>query len=131
MANFYLIEQNGERLYVDSLLGRGNPTIIAELDRIPDEFEYWDDATQSFQMDMIRKADTTAGADHIKTCHLIKQVEAAMIVSGYELEAGLLYEEAQELGLDLLELAQTVLEKSSQRRSKELSRRSIKVDVNS
>jgi hypothetical protein len=62
-------------------------------------------------------------AAHVERAHVLKQVEAALIASGIPLTAGLLYEEAEATGVELAELAATVLDRASDFMAAETSRR--------
>jgi len=66
-------------------------------------------------------------AEHIRSVHLQKAIEATLILSGYDLSAGLLAEEAAALGLDLTDLAATVRGKRRAECDFEVARRSAKV----
>ena len=63
------------------------------------------------------------GRNHLNSVHIQKALEATFILSGYELTAGLLAEEARALGISLQELAQTVRNHRVPEREFEVERR--------
>ncbi|WP_379921743.1 hypothetical protein [Erythrobacter sp. R86502] len=64
--------------------------------------------------------------EHLASVHAQKAIEAVLILSGYNLTCGLLYEEAQALELDLKELAERVQANRAAEREFETQRRLYK-----
>lgn len=63
---------------------------------------------------------------HMASVHAQKALEATMILSGYDLTAGLLAAEAEALGIPLKDLAQQVHERRADERAFEIQRRIFK-----
>jgi hypothetical protein len=61
--------------------------------------------------------------------HTQKAIEAVLILSGYNLKTGLLYNEAKALGISLIELAETVNNKRQLHTQFEVNRRLYKKEV--
>lgn len=73
-------------------------------------------------------ADIDAGAEHIAMVHIMKAMEARLILAGVPTE-GLLAAEAERFGLDLVELARTVADKAAETVDKEMARREAKLSI--
>ncbi|MDT7533726.1 hypothetical protein OVY48_09850 [Sphingobium sp. SA2] len=92
--------------------------------RLPIEGERWDG--DGFVCDDEIAADMAVPSDHVARAHMVKQVEAVLILSGWPLTHGLLAEEAAANGLDINLLAQRVLDNAAAFRARESARRSRK-----
>lgn len=73
-------------------------------------------------------ADATAGAEHIAFAHLVKSVEARMILSGIAVQ-GLLTAEAEALGIGVEDLAAQVQAKADAFVQAEIARRLAKTQI--
>lgn len=128
----YLIEtSDGERQVVSSLEGYDEATVIEEVDRMPEEFEDWDEKSKGWVLDEAAQADTQAGRAHKTAAHAQKAAEAAIILSGVHLDHGLVAEEAAAEGKDLIALAREIHEKGAAFREKEVDRRKTKARARS
>lgn len=127
-----LIEYSGERLIVsaEALPGYPGAVVLAELDRMPGEYETVDEASGQIVEDAPRKADGTAGREHIKALRLVKMVEASVILSGHDLTAGMIAEEAALRGVTTQQLAQRVMDNTAAMRARELQRIAEKNGIN-
>ena len=94
--------------------------------RPPEPGETWNKARRQWVLNLADAADFHFSRADIETAHAIKAVEAAMILSGFDLSHGMLADEAKALGVDLKALAVTVHEKTADLRSKEAGRRMMK-----
>lgn len=92
--------------------------------RLPAAGERWNGT--AFVCDDEIAADMDVPINHIARAHAVKQVEAALILSGYALTHGLLADEAAANGLDLNSLAQSVLDNAAEFRTREAARRQRK-----
>ena len=61
--------------------------------------------------------------EHLGSVHLQKAIEAVLILSGHQLSAGLLAEEAEALGIGIEDLARQVLAHRRAERDYEIARR--------
>ena len=120
MARYYLLNGDYHATDHDGAL----PADAVVLPRLPDAGERWDGA--AFVCDDEIAADLDIPVNHIARAHAVKQVEAALILSGYMLTHGLLAEEAAANGLDLVALAQSVLDNAAEFRAREHVRRQRK-----
>ncbi len=120
MARYFLLNGDYHATDRDGALPPG--AIV--LPRLPEAGERWDGA--AFVCDDEIAADLDIPVNHIARAHAVKQVEAALILSGYALTHGLLAEEAAANGLDLAELAQSVLANAAEFRALEAARRQRK-----
>ena len=123
----YVIEQDGERQHVDSLDGYAGWTVVAsdpglELSDLP-EAAVWLPGAAEFVSDDLLLADQESGDENIRRMHAVKQVEAALILSGVPLTKGMIAEEAAALGLLPAALAQEVFDQAAQDRELEIDRR--------
>lgn len=96
---------------------------VTIVDRLPDVGEHWDDASEAFVTDSGVVADMCVPAGHIDRMHALKQLEASVILSGYELTHGVLAREAVALGIVLVDLAQSVLDQCEEDIAIEIARR--------
>lgn len=119
-TRFYLLDDG----YHATDLGGPLPEGAIAVPRLPLAGERWDGS--SFVCDEEIAADIDIPVNHIARAHAVKQVEAALILSGYALTHGLLAEEAAANGLDLAELAQSVLANAADFRAREAARRQRK-----
>jgi len=94
---------------------------IVELGREPGEFD--DVVGGVLVTNAKRQADALAGPEHIAEAHMQKRIEAALIASGVPLTKGLLFEEANALGVPLESLAAEVMTKSAEFAAVELTRK--------
>lgn len=117
---FYLLEDAYHATDRDGPLPDG----AVATPRLPNAGERWDG--EAFVCDDEIAADLDIPVNHIARAHAVKQVEAALILSGYVLTHGLLAEEAAANGLDLGELAQSVLDNAAEFRAREHVRRQRK-----
>jgi len=103
----------GERLIVNSenLAGYQPCEIVGDHEELPED--------NLFGM---------TSREHLASVHTQKVIESVLILSGYNLTCGLLYEEAQALGIDLVELAEKVQENRAAEREFEIQRRLYKRD---
>lgn len=107
--------------------GSALPADAVEVPRLPGAGEVW--AGNGFVEDGEFLADAMVGASHIPTAHIMKAVEAAVILSGVTLDHGLLAEEAQATGISLIELAEAAYSHAGEFRARELARRVAKVNA--
>ena len=114
---------------VSSLDGYQDWTVLNEDVDEPAEHDIWDETTNEWKLNIVAKVDTDAGVAHIEWVHQLKQLEAAVILSGTELTHGLLVDEAIIRNLTLQEMAELVYSKSADRRHQELTRMSEKYNV--
>lgn len=117
---FYLLDDAYHQAGLDGPL----PIGAVPVPRLPLTGERWDGA--AFVCDEEIAADIDIAPAHIARAHAVKQVEAALILSGYALTHGLLADEAAANGLDLNELAQSVLDNAAAFRAREAARRQRK-----
>lgn len=106
------ISYQGERIIIpDTMLGGYEGcVVIAEHEELPEDDIY-----------------LQVSPEHLSSVHLQKALEAVMILSGYNLWAGLLADEAEATGTDLKKLAKQVQEKRRAERDFECERRSRKM----
>lgn len=119
-TRFYLLAD----AYHATDLGGPLPQGAIAVPRLPMAGERWDGA--GFVCDDEIAADLDIPVNHIARAHAVKQVEAALILSGYALTHGLLAEEATANDLDLATLAQSVLANAAEFRAREAARRQRK-----
>lgn len=123
----YIIRNEaGETSVVNDLDGYDGWEVIAEDVAEPVEHEEWDEVEGAWKLNALVKADTDAGAEHIAKAHTLKQLEAAVVLSGVSLTHGILFEEAAALGVPLSELAQNVSDNAAAFRAAEVARRETK-----
>lgn len=103
-------------------------TVVAETSREPAEFETVED-DGSITEDVAMREDTRAGREHIRMIRLIKAAEAAVILSGVPLTEGILFREAQAIGVPLPQLAQQVMDAVQPFYVKEIQRRRNKLGI--
>ena len=108
---FLEINYQGERIIIneDSRDGYEGCEIIARHDALP--------ADNPFGM---------TSREHLASVHAQKAIESVLIMSGYNLTCGLLFEEAQVLDIDINELAQRVQDNRQAEREFEIGRRIYK-----
>lgn len=97
------------------------PEGAVQVPRMPGVGETWDGS--DFVCDDEIAADMDVPTDHVPRAHAVKQVEAALILSGVNLTHGLLADEAAANGLDIIALAQSVLDNAAAFRAREATRR--------
>lgn len=102
------------------------PKGSVEIVRHPEPGERVDPKTGAITLDAALEADMKADPRAVERAHAQKAIEAVLILSGVELKAGLLFAEADALGLDLRELAATVEAKARQATEAEIARRVAK-----
>lgn len=88
-----------------------------------------DPETGEVQVDPGIAADMAASAKAVAAAHAQKAIEAILILSGIDLAAGLLVEEAAAAGMEITELAQVVHAKGAEAREVELERRAMKTGL--
>ena len=119
-TRFYLLDDSYHATDLSGPLPQG----AIAVPRLPLAGERWDGS--AFVCDDEIAADIDIPVNHIARAHAVKHVEAALILSGYALTHGLLAEEATDNGLDLAELAQSVLANAADFRAREAARRKRK-----
>lgn len=97
------------------------PEGAVEVPRLPGPGESWDGTT--FAVDEEARIRLEQDEAAVTAAHLVKRVEAAVIASGVELTAGLLWAEAQATGQALSELADAVLLRAEGEVAQEVARR--------
>jgi len=107
--------------------GGALPAGAVETPRLPGNGEAWNAAAGRFDLNEEVQADLEVSREHIETVHLLKTVEAAVILSGVMLSHGLLAEEAEATGIPILTLAGMVAAKGEEMRARERVRREKKV----
>lgn len=105
--------------------GEALPADAVEVPRLPGPGEHWDG--KAFVVDDALAADLAAPAGHIDRAHLIKTVEAALVLSGTKLTHGLLAAESTATGVPIATLAAEVASKESAFVSAEIDRRKRKL----
>lgn len=104
-------------------------TIIFEGERIiinPDQLEGYPGCEvvgEAAPDDIADDPYALVSPEHLASVHLQKAIEATLILSGYDLPAGLLAAEAQARGIDVLELAEQVRGHREPERNFEVERR--------
>lgn len=108
---FLEINYQGERLIIDESMTDGYEgcEIIARHEELPED--------NLFGM---------TSREHLASVHAQKAIESVLILSGYNLTCGLLFEEAQALDIDINELAQKVQDNRVAEREFEIGRRIYK-----
>ncbi len=101
---------------------RDLPEGAVEIDRLPADGESWDSAKKKLVVDYAIKADLQVSAAHIERAHLLKELEATMVLSGVQLNCGLLVQEAELKSMSVEDLAAQVYAISADDRAAELSR---------
>lgn len=109
-----------------SIPGHDGWKVLAELEALPGEFDIVQE-DGSIVRDFEREADVMAGTAHIIAAHAQKGLEAALILSGYDLTVGLIADEAKAIGSETKALARRVMEKSADFRAAEIARRKAKI----
>lgn len=92
--------------------------------RPPAPGEKWNG--KEWQVDLAALADELVSPGHIERAHLIKQIEAALVLSGIALTHGLLAEEAAMTGVTIADLARQVEDRTADFRERETARRMMK-----
>lgn len=124
MADKYCLHGGAYHTVVD---GRAMPQGAVEVPRLPLAGEHWDAQSAAFVTDNEVLADFEVPADHIALAHIIKTVEASLILSGATLTHGLLAEESAETGVTVADLAAAVAAHTAAFRDTERQRRGRKV----
>lgn len=124
MAHRYYLHGGAFHVLPD---GEALPVGAMEIPRLPRIGEGWHDGR--FVTDAEFLADAAVPADHIDRAHAIKAVEAALILSGVHLKAGLLFDEAEATGVALKALAQAAYGHAAAFRKREIERRIAKVSA--
>lgn len=108
---FVEIVYEGERLFVnkEQLAGYDGCTVLAETEDLPTDEIY-----------------LMTSKEHLAAVHAQKAAEAVLVLSGYVLTAGLLFEEALALKITILELAQKVNQHRRHQTDYEIARRCYK-----
>lgn len=107
---FYEITYAGDRMIVESLEGYDGCEIVAEHDQQPP-----DDVAAMLS------------PEHVAQMHALKSLEASILLGGGKLSHSVLVDEADALGIDVLDLARSVVERVKEQRSLEVTRRVRKV----
>ena len=102
------------------------PKGASRVPRAPQPGEIWDG--KRFVRDAAAAASHNLPAGHVEAAHLLKQAEAALVLSGHALTHGLLAEEAATLGLSVTDLARVVHDRAAAFRALEVSRRTAKAE---
>ena len=119
----------GEHANVSSLEGfdLDEWELVGEAEGDPEELNDFENVTGAGrQRDVHAETDSLYGPEAISKAHTLKALEAAMVLSGVNLTCGILVEEAQALGMPLIELAEAVHDKAKSFREAEVTRREIK-----
>lgn len=121
---YFMLEhpETRERVIVADAAGYPDWVALAEIPRLPDEFERWDIATGAFVIDRDARSDARAGREHIATLRALKMAEAAMVLAGVTPAQGMLAEEAAARGVSVQALAQAVMDRAAPLRARELQR---------
>lgn len=122
MARFYFHKGAAHELPEGEELPRG----AVEIARLPGDGERINRKTGEITLDPVLALDLHRNVAAVAAAHVQKQVEAALVLSGYELTAGLLAEEAAATGEELPALAKAVYAKAAPARAAEVERRSAK-----
>lgn len=102
------------------------PPGAIQIPRLPENGETWDAAVGQFRKDNAIAADMAVPAEHKEHAHLLKSLEASVILSGFMLTHGLIAEEARALGIATIDLARTVAQRDAEFRAREIARRVTK-----
>lgn len=102
------------------------PSGAIQIPRLPDDGETWDSAAGVFRKDNAIAADMAVPAQHKEHAHLLKSLEASVILSGFMLTHGLIAEEARALGIATIDLARTIAQRDAEFRAREIARRVTK-----
>ena len=94
--------------------------------RAPEAGEVVDPETGEIVLDHALKADMESDPREVRRLHALKAAEAALVLSGYTLTAGMLYDEAAALGITIDELAGQVISAGEADRERECARRVLK-----
>ena len=119
MARYYLLDG----AYHSSDRPGPLPSGAVEVSRLPGDGEYWDAGTASFVEDGGISADMVVPAGHIDMVHILKVIEAELILAGYDLPMSILAQEALATGVTTESLAALVIEKASTMIGTEIDRR--------
>ena len=103
------------------------PSGAVQLARMPLEGEQWNVGTGAFVTNGQIVADRDVPAGHIASAHLVKQSQAAAVLSGFILTKGLLAEEAAMAGIPIATLAAQVAAKAAAFNALEITRRQRKL----
>lgn len=109
--------------------GEELPDGAVVIERAPGLGERIDPETGAITLDNGLLADLNADPEAVKRAHAVKAAEAALILSGASLTCGLLFDEAQALGIALADLAQQVIDAAAADRAAEVARRVLKAGV--
>lgn len=90
--------------------------------RPPEQYERWDKEAGEWVVDKELAANHSAGPEHVRTMHILKTVEAQLILAGYGEAAVNLNAEAEQRGITPTDLARIVTEKSAPTLALELKR---------
>jgi hypothetical protein len=125
MSVYYKIVRNGVDEYHELTEGASMPAGAVVVPRLPNDSEEF--VGGAFVRDDEMYADRQVPHDHIDTVHVIKSVEASLILSGYNLTHGLLVEESEATEIPLNTLANLVYNYYTEMIDKEKARRALKV----
>ena len=121
---FYLIERDDLQEVHELPAGVALPSGGVEVPRLPDCGERWQDG--SWVLDAALCADMNADPEAVKAAQLQKRIEALLIKSGIELQAGLLVDEAPLRGVSLDAMADLVMDAAGPAMQAELDRMAAK-----
>lgn len=122
---FYLIGPDGVPACHELAADQAMPEGAIAIARAPMRGEVVDSATGEIVVDAGLLADF-GQSEAIARAHLMKELEAAVILSGVTLDHGYLAEEAEATGVSLIALAEAVNRNSRHKRRQEVARRSMK-----
>ncbi len=120
MPEQYFLYQGGYHSLPD---GEALPKGAVPVPRLPACGEQWDAKAKAFRTDAAIAADMEVPANHKERAHLLKALEASVILSGFTLTHGLIAEEARALGISTIDLARIVAERAEEFRAREVQRR--------
>lgn len=123
MSRWFLLDQAYHELPDEAALPEG----AVEVPGPPGPAQSWDDEAQDWAVDRTVLASMSVPVGHVDQAHVIKAVEASIILSGINLTSGLLVEEAAALGVDVIDLAVEVSRRAAEFRAAEVNRRTIKI----
>ena len=103
------------------------PADAVEVPRLPLAGEVWNGC--EFVIDEEFLADASLPVGHIHAAHMIKMIEAAVILSGVTLDHGLIADEAEASGVSLIDLALSVHSHAAPFRHAETARRVAKTNA--
>lgn len=123
MADRYFLYQGGYHALPEE---EPLPPGAIAIPRLPDVGETWNAVSGTFRKDNAVAADMGVPADHKERAHILKSLEASVILSGFLLDHGLIAEEARALGISTAELARQVAQNDAEFRAREIARRITK-----